>query len=312
MKQSTHPYYGAMLVLLSSIAFSSKAIMVKLAYVYHVDAANLIALRMAFAIPFFAALGWWASRQSSPATLTRKDWVSLVVLAVVGGYGSMWLNFEGLRFVSAGLERVILFLYPTLVVVMNAVFLKHHITRKEWFAMVISYAGVVLVVWHDIELSGLHSAETIYGAWLVLLSAVVYAGYLLGCGQLIPKLGATRFTAFTMSLAAFASACQFGIGGSVAEINALPYEVYALALLMAIVATVLPAILMNLGIQQLGSSKASLISAIGPVSTIVMAYLFLDEQLSWVQAAGTVLVMIGVFAVSINSKPPTQATDVDV
>ncbi|SDK51319.1 EamA domain-containing membrane protein RarD [Methylophilus rhizosphaerae] len=312
MKQSPHPYYGAILVLLSSIVFSSKAIMVKLAYVYHVDAASLITLRMAFALPFFAMLGWWATRQGSPATLTAKDWGWLVILAVVGGYGSMWLNFEGLRFVSAGLERVILFLYPTLVVVMSAVFLKHHITRREWFAMVISYAGVVLVVWHDIELSGLNSADTMYGAWLVLLSAVVYAGYLLGCGQLIPKLGATRFTAFTMSLAAFASACQFGVSGSFAGITALPSQVYALALLMAIVATVLPAILMNLGIHQLGSRKASLISAIGPVSTIILAYVFLGEQLSWIQGAGTALVVAGVIAVSLDRTPQVRATDADV
>lgn len=138
MKESTHPYYGAMLVLLSSVAFSSKAIMVKLAYVYHIDAATLIALRMLFAIPFFAGLGWWAMRQGMPVTMTGKDWMTLALLAVVGGYGSMWLNFEGLRYVSAGLERVILFLYPTLVVVMSAVFLKHQITRREWFAMVIA------------------------------------------------------------------------------------------------------------------------------------------------------------------------------
>lgn len=312
MKESTHPYYGATLVLLSSIVFSSKAIMVKLAYVYHVDAANLIALRMAFALPFFVALGWWAARQGSPATLTIKDWSWLAILAVIGGYGSMWLNFEGLRFVSAGLERVILFLYPSLVVVMSAIFLKHHITRREWFAMTVSYAGVVLVVWHDIELSGLHSSETMYGAWLVLLSAVVYAGYLLGCGQFIPKLGATRFTALTMGIAAFASACQFGISGSTKEIMALPHQVYALAILMAIVATVLPAILMNVGIHQLGSRKASLISAIGPVSTILLAYLFLGEQLSWIQGAGTVLVMMGVVAVSMDATTPSKMTEADV
>lgn len=300
MKDATHPYYGAMLVLLSSVAFSSKAIMVKLAYAYHIDAATLIALRMAFAIPFFAALGWWAMRRGVPVRMTRPDWGRLMLLAVVGGYGSMWLNFEGLRYVSAGLERVILFLYPTLVVAMSAVFLKHRITRREWFAMVTSYAGVVLVVWHDVSLAGFDSAETLYGAGLVLLSAIVYAGYLLVSGQLIPKLGASRFTALTMGLAALASATHFACNGSYEKVTSFPQAVYMLALLMALVATVLPSVLMNLGIQQLGSRKVSLISAIGPVSTIVLAYLFLGEHLSWIQGLGTLLVLAGVMAVSLD------------
>jgi len=310
MKDSSHPYYGAMLVLLSSVAFSSKAIMVKLAYVYHIDTETLIALRMAFAIPFFAGLGWWTMRQGVPMDMTGKDWVALLLLAVVGGYGSMWLNFEGLRYVSAGLERVILFLYPTLVVAMSAVFLKHAITRREWFAMVTSYAGVVLVVCHDVELAGLDSADTLYGAWLVLLSAIVYAGYLLVSGQLIPKLGASRFTAMTMSLAALASAVHFGTSGSFDQVTALPNAVYVLAFLMALIATVLPSVLMNMGIHHLGSRKAALISAIGPVATIVLSYLFLGESLSWIQGMGTALVLVGVMAVSLE-KPPRAPEAVD-
>lgn len=311
MKESSHPYYGAMLVLVSSVAISSKAIMVKLAYVYHIDTETLIALRMAFAMPFFIGLGWWAMQQDTPLTMSSKDWLSLLVLAIVGGYGSMWLNFEGLRYVSAGLERVILFIYPALVVVMSSVFLKHTITRREWFAMVISYTGVVLVVLHDVELAGLDSEQTLYGAWLVLLSAIVYAGYLLGSGQLIPKLGASRFTALTMTLAALASGCHFGVSGSFTVMTAQPKAVYVLALLMALIATVLPAVLMNLGIHQLGSRKAALISAVGPVATIVLAYLFLGETVSWIQGAGTALVLVGVMAVSLENKPPiSQASSV--
>lgn len=300
MKDSPHPYYGAILVLLSSVAISSKAIMAKLAYAYHVDAATLIALRMAFAIPFFVGLGWWAMRQDIPVTMGKRDWPALFLLAVVGGYGSMWLNFEGLRYVSAGLERVILFLYPTMVVGMGALFLKHPITRREWFAMVISYAGVVLVVWHDIALAGLDSGQTLYGACLVFLSAIVYAGYLLVSGQLIPKLGANRFTALTMGMATLASLAHFGVNQSFDQLTALPDALFMLAFLMALIATVLPSILMNMGIEQLGSRKVSLISAIGPVSTIVLAYLFLGEQVSWIQGVGTLLVLTGVLVVSLD------------
>lgn len=312
MKHATHPYYGAMLVLLSSIFASSKAIMAKLAYVYHIDTTSMITLRMAFSLPFFVALGWWAIRQKSSVTMTGKDWLFLLILAAVGGYGSMWLNFEGLHYVSAGLERVILFLYPALVVVMSAVFLKHHITRREWLAMIASYAGTVLVVWHDIEFAALDATETLYGAWLVLLSAIVFAGYLLGSGHFINKLGATRFTAIAMSLTAFFSACHYGVNASFAGLTSLPEEVYVLALVMAVIATVLPSMLMNLGIHQLGSRKASLISAIGPVSTILLAYLFLDEHLSWIQGIGTVFVMAGVVAVSMEKTPPSRPTDPEV
>ena len=308
MKDSTHPYYGAMLVLLSSVAFSSKAIMVKLAYVYHVDTEALIALRMAFALPFFVGLGGWALRQGQAVSMSARDWRGLFLLAIVGGYGSMWLNFEGLRYVSAGLERVILFLYPTLVVAMSALFLRHRITRREWFAMLTSYAGVVLVVWHDLTLSGLvASADTLYGAGLVLLSAIVYAAYLLGSGQLIPKLGASRFTAFTMSLAAVASGCHYAAHASFSAVAAQPQPVYVLAFMMALIATVLPAVLMNLGIHQLGSRKASLISAVGPVATIALAYLFLGESLSWTQGVGTLLVLLGVAAVSLSPREKADA-----
>lgn len=303
MHHSKHPYFGTLLVLLSSIAFSSKAIMVKLAYVYHVDAATLIALRMAFAIPFFIGVGWWAMRQGSAMQMRRRDWWTLLLLAMVGGYGSMWLNFEGLRYVSAGLERVILFLYPTLVVLMSALFLQHRISRREWFAMLTSYMGVVLVVWHDVALAAVNTSwsatTTWYGAGLVLMSAIVYAGYLLVSGQLIPKMGAGRFTACSMSFAALASAGHFASTTPLSAAMHLPLAVYGLALLMAVVATVLPSVLMNMGIQQLGSQRASLISAIGPVSTIAMAYAFLGEPLSLIQGVGTALVLAGVMAVSL-------------
>lgn len=298
---ATHPYYGTALVLLAAIGFSSKAIMAKLAYLQGVDAATLIALRMLCAIPFFAGLGWWAMRQSTPMNMQAKDWVHLVLLGIVGGYGSMWLNFEGLRFVSAGLERVILFIYPTLVVLMSAVLHKHKVTRREGFALLASYAGVVLVVWHDVGWAGWRSDDTLYGAGLVLLSALTYAAYLLVSGQLIPKLGASRFTACTMSLVTLASLLPFVWQGDYHAVRDCSASVYALAALMALLATVLPSVCMNIGIQQLGSRKVALISAIGPVSTIVLAYVFLAEPVSWVQGVGTLLVLAGVLAVSLEA-----------
>jgi drug/metabolite transporter (DMT)-like permease len=144
--QSQQALTGTLMVLISSIAFSSKAIMVKLAYVYHIDAASLIALRMAFSIPFFVGLALWMRSSKTSTKLNREDVKMLIFLGAVAGYGSMWLNFAGLQYVTAGLERVILFLYPTLVVLLSAILHQHKITKHEKLALIASYAGVILVV----------------------------------------------------------------------------------------------------------------------------------------------------------------------
>lgn len=293
---------GAMMVLVSAVAFSSKAIIVKLAYAYPVDAATLIALRMLFSIPFFIGLVFWVRALGGLPTISLKELGGMILLSAGGGYGSMWLNFAGLEYVTAGLERVILFLYPTLVVLMSAVVFKHSITKREMFALVTSYAGVILVVWHDISIPNTMGSKTLLGAGLVLASAIVYAAYLLVSGKMIPRLGAPLFTAYTMLIATVASAAHFFATENIQAVTHLPVQVYWLSLLMAVVATVLPSILMNAGIQRLGSNKASLLSSVGPVSTIFLAYAFLGEQPTMVQLAGTVLVLVGVLAISLAKK----------
>lgn len=307
--QKQDRFTGSVMVLVSAIAFSSKAIIVKLAYAYHVDAATLIALRMAFSVPFFIGLAIWGLLSAPLPKLTVADFWALVCLAAVGGYGSMWLNFEGLSYVSAGLERVILFLYPTIVVVLSAVLFKHHITKRELFALAASYMGVILVVWHDVSFPAASSASahTLLGAGLVLASAIVYAVYLVYSGKLIPRLGATLFTSYTMLIATLASAIHFATTANVQAVMHLPSQVYWLSLLMAVVATVLPAILMNAGIHRLGSSKAALISSVGPVATILLAYAFLGEKVTGVQLAGTALVLTGFLAISLAKKPGVNA-----
>lgn len=299
------PLTGIILVLLSSVAFSSKAIMVKLSYAYAIDAASLIALRMLFSIPLFLVLAMWVLRKQPSIKLTSRELAQLMFLSLLGGYGSMWLNFEGLRFVSAGLERVILFLYPTLVLVISAILYRRKILRIEWIALVLSYVGVVLVVWHDIHLPVMREAHTLYGSTLVFGSALVYAVYLIASGRLIPKMGALLFTCYTMTLATVASLGHYGITHTMTDLLTFPSQVYWLAGGMAVIATVFPSVLMNLGIQALGSQQASMISSIGPVSTIVLAYVFLGEQVSLMQGFGTALVLAGVVLVSIlaSEKP---------
>lgn len=288
------------MVLAAAVTVSSKAIMVKLAYVYAVDASTLIALRMAFSAPFFIALALWA--RTSASKLTSRDSWMLAVLGVLGGYGPMLLDFAGLVYVTAGLERVILYVYPTVVVILSAMLFKHRIANRVWFALLATYAGVGLVVGHDILILKSGSADTMLGAALVLASAIAYAGYLVCSGWLIPRVGSSLFTAYTMLAATVTSVLHYASTAHAVSIFHLPAQVYWLALLMAVLATVLPAILLNAGIHRIGSSKASLISAIGPVSTIFLAYIFLGENITLLQLAGTGLVLIGVMAISMGKK----------
>ncbi|HSI43212.1 MAG TPA: DMT family transporter [Methylotenera sp.] len=298
--QPNNALIGSLMVLAAAVTVSSKAIIVKLAYAYPVDAATLIALRMAFSAPFFIALAIWASVSSNTPTINKKDAWKIFGLGVVGGYGPMWLDFAGLAYVTAGLERIILFLYPTIVVILSAILYKHKIGKREIFALVASYAGVSLVVGHDVSLAKSGASGTMLGAALVTASAIVYAAYLVFSGRVIPRVGSTSFTAYTMLAATLASGLHFVSTAHQVSVLHLPAQVYWLCLLMAVVATVLPAVLLNAGIHRLGSNKASLVSSIGPVSTIFLAYIFLGEDITWLQLAGTGLVLMGVLVISMK------------
>ncbi len=297
---SRHTMIGIALVLVSSIAFSSKAIMVKLAYAYPVDAATLIALRMAFSVPFFVGMIVWLRLKGVIKPLSLHDMAMLLFIGIVTGYGSMWLNFAGLETVSAGLERVILFLYPTIVILLNAAIHKHKITKYEVIALFASYAGVLLVVGHDMQSAAGGTASIIWGAGLIFGSAVTYAVYLVLSGRLIPKYGALLYTAYGMVVMSVTSATHFALTESFDAAIHLPIQVYGFSLLMALIATVIPALCLNIGIHRLGSNTASLLSTIGPVSTIYLAWVFLGESVTCLQMMGTALVVLGVLVISLK------------
>jgi len=291
-------YIGSLMVLVAAVTVSSKAIFVKLAYAYSVDAATLIALRMAFSAPFFIGLALWARASAKAIDISRRDGWMIVVAGMLGGYGPMWLDFAGLAYVSAGLERIVLFLYPTIVVMLTAILFKQRITKRELFALVLTYAGVGLVVGHDIALTTLGNNQTMLGIALVFASAITYAAYLVFSGRLIPRVGSSLFTAYTMLAATAASAGHFAATPHQTVLLHLPIQVYLLSLAMALVATVLPAVLLNAGIQRIGSNKASLVASVGPVSTIFLASIFLGEDITWLQLFGTALVMAGVWVIA--------------
>jgi len=284
---------GVILVLISAIGFSAKAVIVKLAYVYRVDATTLLFLRMLFATPFFLAVGIYKMR-SEKVKLSISEWIMVVLLGFLGYYLSSILDFLGLLYVSAGMERLILFIYPTLVIVLSAIFLGQTVRRREILSLLITYIGILIVFITD----KVEKTENIYlGAFLIFLCAFTYAAYLIGSGKMIPRIGASRFTAYAMLVACLSISLHF-VFTHRAEDLYLPLEVYSLSFGMAIISTVLPTFLLAQGIKRIGSGTASIIGTIGPVSTIILAWIFLSETINLSQVLGTVLVILGVFIVS--------------
>lgn len=288
---------GVVFALMAAVGFSAKAILVKLAYVNQVDAVTLLALRMVFAAPFFLAVALWLNRKPHSALTSHERWL-VVGLGLIGYYLSSYLDFLGLQYISAGLERLILFLYPTLTVLLTAVLYKRAIGRVVIAAMVLSYAGIALVFLHDV---GVSEGSVILGASLVFASTLSYSIYLVGAGHAIARIGAMRFTAYASLVASAACVLQFLLTRPISTLD-LPLRVYELSIAMAIFSTVLPVFLLSFAIKRIGSGSTSLIGSVGPISTIYMAYLFLGEAVSWLQIAGSALVLAGVLIIGWHSK----------
>lgn len=289
---------GIIFALLAAVGFSGKAILVKLAYQSPVDAVTLLALRMLFAVPFFIGVALWIRHQHAEP-LSGHDRVLVVALGLLGYYLSSLLDFLGLQYISAGLERLILFLYPTMTVILAALIYRRAIGRNIMAALALSYAGIALVFLHDMGTQ--QQPGILLGASLVFLSTLSYSFYLVGAGHAIRRIGTTRFTAYAMIVASAACVLQFGATHPLAALD-LPARVYWLALAMAVFSTVLPVFLLSYAIRRIGSGSASLIGSVGPVSTIFMAWLFLGEHISLLQIAGSALVLAGVLVVSMNTR----------
>ncbi len=289
--------FGIAFALLAAVGFSAKAILVKLAYLDHVDTVTLLALRMVFSVPFFIGVAIWVRRRHAEP-LDMHDRMLVLGLGLIGYYCSSFLDFLGLQYISAGLERLILFLYPTMTVILAALFYKRAIGRMVTAAMALCYAGIALVFLHD---AGTREEGIVLGASLVFASTLSYSIYLVGAGHAIARIGTLRFTSYAMVVASIASLLQFA---AMRPLNALdlPLRVYELSVAMAIFSTVLPVFLLSFAIRRIGSGSASLIGSIGPVSTIYMAYVFLHENVSLLQIAGSLLVLAGVLIISLNSK----------
>lgn len=299
MPPRTHYWIGALLVFLAAFCFALKGVLIKLAYRYSIDAISLLTLRMVFALPFYLTIAAWLNRTQPPLRLRRRDWLWTALLGVTGYYVASFLNFLGLVYITASLERILLFVYPTFVLLLGVIFYQRRVSRLQLFALLLTYSGIVLAFLPHLQDDNQRSL--FWGAFWVILSGLVYAVYLVGSDTMIAKTGPQRYTCYAMV------AATMPVVGHCAAANGLdllrfPAPVYGLALLMAVVVTVIPTFMISEGIRRVGSGNASLIASIGPIFTIALSTSLLGEHISGHQLAGTALVLLGVFLIGWRGK----------
>ncbi|WP_443082441.1 DMT family transporter [Tepidimonas sp.] len=283
---------GLLLAAAGAIAFSGKAIIVKLAYRHGVDAVTLLMYRMLFALPLFIAMLWWVSRRGQDAPPVRgRDAVGIVWLGFTGYYAASFLDFWGLQYISASLERLILYLNPTLVLVLGWVLHGRPIRLRQGVAMALSYAGVLLVFGHEVRFDGWNTAV---GAGLVLASAFSYALYLVHSGQMVPRWGALRLVGWATVVACGFCLVQFAL---VRPLSAawVPWPVIGLSLLNALLCTFAPVVMVMMAIERIGAGLTAQVGMIGPLSTIALGAVLLGEPFNAWIVAGTALVLAGVW-----------------
>jgi len=292
-KNSAVPLNGFILAFAGSILFSTKAIIVKKAFAQtHTDALTLLTIRMVFSLPFFIAAAILAGNKKNNVTLTGKHWVSIIGLGLFGYYLSSLFDFIGLQYISAGLERLILFLYPSFVLLINAAMFKQKISGIQKIALALTYFGIAIAYFGElgIELSNPHF---LLGSILIFICAITFAFYIVGSGKIIPLVGATKFTAYAMLASTAGVFLHFLIIGNY---NNMPAgdSFWGYGFLLAIVATVIPGFLISNAMKRIGSNNVAILSSIGPVSTIIQAHFLLGERIFFEQVIGTILVIAGV------------------
>jgi drug/metabolite transporter (DMT)-like permease len=294
-------WIGVACALAGSIAFSGKPVLVKAAYQYGVDTTTLLALRMLFAAPLFAMMAWWAGRMTE--RVTPREWAALAALGFIGYYLGSFLDLAGLQYISAGFGRLILYLYPTLVLLLSAAFLRQPLRGRQLASLALSYTGIALVFSAEARL-GADLSLTALGAVLVFGSAVSYAIYLVAGSRLVHKFGSMRFSAYASLIAT-----GFVIGHFTAThpLQALVVNesVYGLVTILAIFSTVLPLWLMAEGLKRIGANQVALTGCIGPVATMTFASMFLGEAVTGIQITGAALVLTGVMIISLQPRAAT-------
>jgi len=277
------------LALCAAVMFSSKAVLIKLSYQYDIDRLTILTLRLGFAFPIYLLINTFRSKKEDRVAVSAKDWGLIVFLGFIGYYISSYLDFWGLQYISAGLERLILFVYPTITTILAALILKQKITSKQIIAIAIAYLGIFI----SFQDNTAHNDNIWMGASLIFLSALTYAFYLVGADKLIPKYGAIRFTSYCMIVSCIIVIIHFTVEQP-SNLLTLPTEVYGLGFILSIFCTVLPTYMIGEAIKRIGASSTSILSTAGPVSVIFIAYFVLGEPITIAQIAGTIVVIAGI------------------
>ena len=296
---SFHFLIGSIIAFVAATMFSSKAIFIKIGYDYPVGPVTLLALRMLISLPFFMAIAFLKRPKEPSARLRPKEFLPILLLGLAGYYLASLFDFIGLTYITASLERLLLFVYPTMVVIFDTLYSRKPIQREQVFALLLTYMGLVLAFWDKLDLSGENQILT--GSVWVFGAALSFAIYMVGSGQLIPKVGAMRYTAHAMIAAFLGIAVHYLFWGQ-GDILSQEPAVYRVAFYIAIVATVIPMLLFSEAIARIGASNVAIIGSIGPITTMIMAWYFLDEQISLYQILGTICVLAGVLYISLSLK----------
>ncbi|MBS1935913.1 MAG: DMT family transporter [Bacteroidetes bacterium] len=287
---------GFIIAFFGAILFSTKAIIVKKAF--HdtsVDALTLLAERMIFSLPFYIAAAIFSSGKKNNVRMTNRQWMNVVLLGLAGYYLSSYFDFVGLQYVSAGLERLILFLYPTFAVLINAYYFKQKINNLQKTALVLTYVGIGIAYFGELKFDN-SNPDFYWGSFLIFICAITYSFYLVGSGRMVPVLGVTKFTAYAMLSATCGVLFHFLIQKHSANLFASS-TLIRYSIMLALLATVIPSFMLSYGMKKIGANNTAIITSIGPVSTILQAHFILGDRIFAEQVIGTVLVITGVIMI---------------
>ncbi len=293
---------GFLISFSGAIIFSTKAIIVKLAFRgTHADGLTLLMLRMLLSLPFYLLAALWGSRQTGNIRMKPRQWWGVLALGLLGYYLSSFFDFIGLQYISAGLERLILFLYPSFSVMINSLLFRQRISRAQYWALALTYTGIGIAYFGELRIDA-GNPNFYWGSFLIFLCAVTYAFYLSGTGRVVPLLGAAKFTTYSMLAATTAVLVHYFLRQAISGKALLPLgpgngPLWIYGSLLAVVATVIPSYMLSAGMKRIGANNAAIVTSVGPVSTILQAHFFLGDKIFIEQVIGTVLVIVGVLVI---------------
>ncbi len=297
---------GFLVAFTGSLLFSTKAIIVKKAFVdINADALTLLTLRMIFSLPFYLVAAFFISSNKSNKKMTGKEWLVIIILGTAGYYLSSLLDFLGLQYISAGLERLVLFLYPSFVVLINAFLFKEKIKGIVIWALVLSYLGILIAYFGELQIDT-GNPNFYWGSFLIFLCSITFAIYIAGSGYIIPKVGASKFTAYALLCSTAGVFIHYLLKGNYKPLQEST-DLWWYGILLAVVATVIPTFMLSFATKKIGASKVAIISSIGPVSTILQAHFILGEPIFTEQIIGTIMILAGVLLLSVKTKKLSEA-----